>query len=219
MESARSSDLSLNGDPYGGISTPVTVRRLVSPRRLALLNRWRRMSSRSRVRVFGFALLGVAFGGAIFALFHRALSYFLSVPDFGPVLTYKLLGMVFVTFFSILLFSNVVASLSSFYLSRDLDRLVAAPVPTRRLFHARFVETVLDSSWMMLVFALPAFLAYGVVHRTGPAFYLATALTLPFFLVIPAALAVVVVMRKCDSARRVVVPSSKTMPSSRSMRP
>jgi ABC-2 type transport system permease protein len=190
MESARSSDLSLNGDAYGGISTPATVRRLVSPRRLALLNRWRRMSSRSRVRLFGFALLGLAFGGAIFALFHRALSYFLSVPDFGPVLTYKLLGMVFVTFFSILLFSNIVTALSSFFLSRELDRLVAAPISVRQLFYARLAETVIDSSWMLLLFALPAFLAYGVVHATGPMFYLATALVLPPFVLIPAALGV-----------------------------
>jgi ABC-2 type transport system permease protein len=188
MDGARSSDAALaDAGESGG-----TVRRLLSPRALAARNRWRHTSRQGRLRLFGFALLALAFGGGIFVLFHRALTYFLSVPEFGPVLTYKLLGMVFVTFFSILLFSNVVASLSSFYLSRDLDRLVAAPVPTRRLFHARFVETVLDSSWMMLVFALPAFLAYGIVHGTGPAFYAATALTLPFFLVIPAALGVVV---------------------------
>ena len=94
------------------------------------------------------------------------------MPEFGPVLTYKLLGMVFITFFSILLFSNIVTSLSTFFLSRELDRLVAAPIALRHLFYARFAETMIDSSWMMLVFALPAFLAYGVVHATGPAFYL-----------------------------------------------
>jgi len=128
----------------------------------------------------------------VFVFFHRALSYFVSVPEFGPVLTYKLLGMVFVTFFSILLFSNIVTSLSTFFLSRELDRLVAAPIALRHLFYVRFAETVIDSSWMMLVFALPAFLAYGVVHATGPAFYLVTALTLPPFLIIPAALGVCV---------------------------
>ena len=73
-------------------------------------------------------LLGVAFWIAIFVFFYRALRYFLSVPEFGPVLTYKLLGMVFLTFFSILLFSNIITALSTFFLSRELDRLVAAPV-------------------------------------------------------------------------------------------
>ena len=63
------------------------------------------------------------------------------------MLTYKLLGMVFVTFFSILLFSNIITALSTFFLSRELDRLVAAPVSLRQLFYARLAETVIDSSW------------------------------------------------------------------------
>ena len=166
------------------------VRNLLTPRVLAARGRYRRLGPRGRLRLGGFLLLGLGFGGAIFVFFYRALVYFLSVPEFGPVLTYKLLGMVFITFFSILLFSNIVTSLSTFFLSRELDRLVAAPIALRHLFYARFVETMIDSSWMMLLFALPAFLAYGVVHATGPAFYLVTALTLPPFLMIPAAIGI-----------------------------
>jgi ABC-2 type transport system permease protein len=173
-------------------SAPQVMRQLLNPRLLAVRGRYRRLGSRGRARLFGFLLLALGFGGAIFVFFHRALLYFLSVPEFGPVLTYKLLGMVFVTFFSILLFSNIVTSLSTFFLSRELDRLVAAPIALRHLFYARFAETVIDSSWMMVLFALPAFLAYGVVHATGPGFYLVTALTLPPFLIIPAALGICV---------------------------
>jgi len=178
------------GAPAG--RTWATLRTLASPRGLAMRNRWRRLSRSGRWRLGGFAVLALGFGTAVFLFFQRALSYFLSVPEFGPVLTYKLLGMVFLTFFSILLFSNIVASLSTFFLSRELDRLVAAPIPLRQLFYARFAETTLDSSWMLLVFALPAFLAYGVVHGTGPIFYLATALVLPPFVLIPAAIGVTV---------------------------
>ncbi len=166
------------------------LRLLLAPRFMASRNRYKRYSHAARVRLGGFAVLALAFAGAVFAFFYRALSYFLAVPDFGPILTYKLLGMVFVTFFSILLFSNIVASLSTFFLARELERVVAAPVPTRNLFYARFAETIIDSSWMMLLFSAPAFLAYGVVHGTGPAFYLVTAATLPPFLVIPAAIGV-----------------------------
>jgi len=163
---------------------------LFAPRTLAARNRYRRYSRADRMRLAGFGLLALAFAAAVFAFFYRALGYFLSVPDFGPVLTYKLLGMVFVTFFSILLFSNVVTSLSTFFLARDLERVVAAPVPLRQLFYARFAETVIDSSWMMLLFSAPAFLAYGVVHDTGIGFYLMTAATLPPFLMIPAAIGI-----------------------------
>jgi len=166
------------------------LRQLLAPRLLASRNRYRRLGRRGRVQLGGFLLLALGFGTAIFVFFYRALNYFLSVPEFGAVLTYKLLGMVFVTFFSILLFSNIITALSTFFLSRELDRLVAAPIALRQLFLSRFVETMIDSSWMMLLFALPAFLAYGVVHGTGPAFYIVTILTLPPFLIIPAALGI-----------------------------
>ncbi|MFI5365611.1 MAG: hypothetical protein ACHQ4J_08310 [Candidatus Binatia bacterium] len=150
----------------------------------------RRLDRRGRVQLGALTGLGIAFWTAIFIFFYRVLRYFLSVPDFGPVLTYKLLGMVFLTFFSILLFSNVITALSTFFLSRELDRLVAAPIPPPSFFSARFGDTLIESSWMVLMFAVPAFLAYGVAHHAGVLFYLATVLTLPAFLFIPAAIGV-----------------------------
>jgi len=165
---------------------------LLSPRFRAIRNRLRRLDRRGRVQLTILAALGLAFWVAVFVFFFRVLRYFLSVPDFGPVLTYKLLGMVFLTFFSILLFSNIVTGLSTFFLSGELDRLMAAPVSRGLFFSARFGDTLIESSWMVVMFAIPAFLAYGIAHRAGPLFYVATALTLPPFLVIPAAIGVAV---------------------------
>ncbi len=190
---SRPLNLPVYGDaPTGATAPPTPPHRLLAPRLLAARNRYRRLSRGGRLRLAGFAALALAFGAGIFVFFFRALSYFLAVPDFGPVLTYKLLGMVFVTFFSLLLFSNIITALSTFFLAHDLDRLVAAPISTRRFFYARCGETLIDSSWMMVLFALPAFLAYGVAHGTGPAFYVMTALTLPPFVIIPAALGIIV---------------------------
>jgi hypothetical protein len=116
------------------------------------------------------------------SIVYRSLAYFLGFPEFGSILTYKLLNMILVVFFSILAFSNVVTALSTFYLSEDLDRIVAAPIAAHTFFYARFVDTLLESSWMIVMFAVPAFLAYGVSHDAGPAYYLVAALTLPPFL-------------------------------------
>ena len=52
------------------------------------------------------------------------------------------LSWLFLTFLSFLAFSGVVTALSTFFLADDLRLLVAAPVATRRLFHARFFRTV-----------------------------------------------------------------------------
>jgi ABC-2 type transport system permease protein len=165
---------------------------LLSPRWRAARNRARRLDRREKTLLACFGALGVGFWVAIFVFFYRVLRYFLSVPDFGPVLTYKLLSMVLLTFFSILLFSNIITALSTFFLSSELARLVAAPLSRSTLFYARFGETIIESSWMVLAFAVPAFLAYGIAHRAGPLFYLATVVTLPPFLVIAAAIGIAV---------------------------
>jgi ABC-2 type transport system permease protein len=165
---------------------------LLSPRWRAVRNRARRLDRRGKILLGFFGVLGAAFWAAIFVFFYRVLCYFLTVPDFGPVLTYKLLGMVLLTFFSILLFSNIITALSTFFLSRELEQLVSAPVPRSMFFYARLVDTLIESSWMVLAFAVPAFLAYGIAHRAGPIFYAASAATLPLFIVIPAAIGVAI---------------------------
>jgi ABC-2 type transport system permease protein len=165
---------------------------MLSPRWRAARNRARRLDRRGKILLGFLGALGAAFWAALFVFFYRVLCYFLTVPDFGPVLTYKLLGMVLLTFFSILLFSNIITALSTFFLSRDLERLVAAPVRRSTFFYARFADTLIESSWMVLAFAVPAFLAYGIAHQAGPIFYAAAAVTLPLFIAIPAAIGVAI---------------------------
>jgi ABC-2 type transport system permease protein len=164
---------------------------LLIPRFLAMRNGLRRMDHGGQARTLLLAALIVLFWGGIFWFFHRTLDYFRTIPDLGPVLSQKLLSMIFLTFFAILLFSNVITSLSTFFLSRDLLLLVPAPVPPSCLFAAKFIETLVDSSWMVLLFSGPAFLAYGVVHGGGLAYYLMVLLTFVPFLVVPAALGVI----------------------------
>lgn len=163
---------------------------LLYPRRRALHYRALQLWSTGRLQLVGLVALAALFWAGVFYLFHRALGYFLAFPEFGTILTYKLLSMVFVVFFSVLVFSNVVTALSTYYLSEDLDRVVAAPLAPHVFFYGRFVDTVLESSWMIMMFAAPAFLAYGVAHQAAAAFYLIAALTLPPFIAIPAAIGV-----------------------------
>lgn len=167
---------------------------LLRPRRQILANRWRRSDTSGRGRALVLGILGLAFWVAIFVFFGKVLAYFREVPELGPVLAERLLDMVLLTFFSLLLFSNIVTALSSYFLAADLTLLLAAPVPPGRLHVARFVETLWDSSWMVLMFGFPIFLAYGVVHQAGAPFYLATLAVLPPFVVIPCAIGVTITM-------------------------
>jgi hypothetical protein len=64
-------------------------------------------------------------------------------------LAYQLLLIILLTFLSMLLFSNLVASLSTFFLARDLELLHGAPVSRDKFFFARLIQTTVNSSWMV----------------------------------------------------------------------
>src|SRR5205085_2598195 len=69
----------------------------------------------------------------------------------------------------------------------DLKLLLTAPVSVGRLFHARFVRTVGQSSWMVVIFLAPVLLGIGRARCAGLAFYLRAALTVVPFAIIPVA--------------------------------
>src|SRR6266576_2203933 len=109
-------------------------------------------------------VFGVLFWAFIFGVVFRLLKYFRGVPEIGPLLAGKLLGLILVGFFSILLLSNVITALSSFFLARDLDLLVAAPVEWLRVYGAKLIATVVHSSWMLLVMGVPLFAGFGIAY-------------------------------------------------------
>ncbi len=132
--------------------------------------------------------LATGFCVLTFFVFRRVLLYFRSVELFGDLLAAQLLGMILLTFFSILLISNIIASLTTFFLAEDLNLILARPVTFDRLYYARLAETLFHSSWMVLFFGLPIFIAYGWVYGASLPYYLTTLGILLPFLVIPAAL-------------------------------
>src|SRR6186713_1157069 len=121
-------------------------------------------------RFFLLSLIGMLFWVFIYTLLYKLLVYFRGVPDLGPFLAGKLLGMILIGFFSILLLSNVITALSSFFLARDLDLL----------------ETGVNSSWMVVLLAVPMFAAFGSAYHGGWLFPLLVIGVFVPFLVVPA---------------------------------
>ena len=191
--------------------TLVVERRPDPPLLHLLVPKW--LTARSRAsgaergrgaRIALLATVGLLFWTFIFAVLYRLLVYFRGVEEIGPLLAGKLLGLMLLSFFSILLLSNVITALSSFFLARDLDLLVSAPVDWLQLYGAKLLETVVASSWMVVLMAIPMLSAYGIVYHGGPLFpLLAAAIMLPL-LVIPAALgsAVTLLLVNIFPARR-----------------
>jgi ABC-2 type transport system permease protein len=130
-------------------------------------------------------VVGIAFWVLIFAVIYRLLAYFRGIPEIGPLLAGKLLGLILVSFFGMLLLSNVISALSTFFLAKDLDQLVAGPVDWLRLYIARLIETCAHSSWMVVLMAVPMFTAYGIVFDGGPMFALVVLSVFIPFIVLP----------------------------------
>ncbi len=181
----------------------VSVRHLLRPKWLSARARGRSARTRgSRALLLG--AVGLLFWAVVMAVLIRLLTYFRGIPEIGSLLAGKLLGLVMMSFLALLLLSNIITALSTYFLARDLDMVVGAPVDWLRLYGARLVETLVHSSWMVVLMAVPILVAYGHAYGGGLGFVpLSLAVLLPF-LVIPAALgsAVTLLLVNVFPARR-----------------
>jgi len=131
-------------------------------------------------------LVGSLFWGGVFWILFRILKTLRGVEELGPLIPGKMLGLILLSFISILVLSNVITALSSFFLAKDLDLLVSAPVDWLRLYLAKLGETLLHSSWMVALMAVPILTAYGVVYQGGVLFALYALLAIVPMLILPA---------------------------------
>jgi ABC-2 type transport system permease protein len=97
----------------------------------------------------------------------KVVSYFHSQNDLGILLSLKIFQMAWITMFAMLIFSCMVSAVSTLFLSQDNEIVFAAPVPTSDIFFMRYVTTSIYTSWMMVVFSIPIFAAYGTVFQAG----------------------------------------------------
>ena len=125
-----------------------------------------------------FGTIGLLFWGGIFAVSLRVLGYFKEIAELGDILAHKLLSMVLLTFFFLLVFSSILTSLSKLYLSRDLSLVHSIPVPSYKIFIGRWIESTVDSSWMVIVYTLPVFISYGIVYQASLLFYINIIMTI-----------------------------------------
>ena len=148
--------------------------------------------------------VGLIFWAAVFGVLFRVLRYFKGVEEIGALLAGKLLGLALLSFASVLLLSNVITALSAFFLAKDLDLLVSSPVDWLRIYLAKLLETLVNSSWMVTLMAVPIFAAYGIVYRGGPLFPLVAFAAFIPYIVLPAVIgsAVTMILVNVFPARR-----------------
>jgi ABC-2 type transport system permease protein len=182
-----------------------SYRHLLRPKVLTAVSRASKTGERSHGwRWTVVAAIGLLFWSFVLFVLTRVLMVFRNTPEIGALLAGKVLGLVFISFFMILLLSNIITALSTFFLAKDLELLVSAPVNWLTLYAAKLTESMLHSSWMIALMAVPIFAAYGWVYQGGLMFpFIAIATFIPF-LIIPAVAgaAIVIVLVNAFPARR-----------------
>ncbi|MDB9822468.1 hypothetical protein OAC89_02090 [Deltaproteobacteria bacterium] len=178
---------------------------LLSPRIIGLKNGFSGTSSGIRKKAAIMVVVGILFWGLLFVLSSRMLIYFQSVEVIGDLLAHHLLAMILLTFFSLLIFSNIITSLSNLYLSDDLELCHSSPSFLEEVFLSRAIYTLIDSSWMVIVFGLPIMMAYAYVYQPGPGFFIGLLHTGTAVLIISAGIGILFTMTMVS-----IFPAQKT---------
>lgn len=181
-----------------------TLQTITTPKWRSAVNRLRQERSGGNGKFVLLLLVALGFWAAVFGLSFRILRYIQSSGEVGVPLAAKFLSIVLLAFASLLLLSNLITALSSFFLAKDLDLLVSSPVDWLRLYLAKLGETLLHSSWMVVLMAVPIFTAYGLVFKGGPLFPLVVIGALVPYFILPSVIgsAITLVLVNIFPARR-----------------
>ncbi|MBZ0273833.1 hypothetical protein K8I61_17470 [bacterium] len=150
-------------------------------------NTIRRPAKLDRFKSMFFFGLGVLF---FFAVLYGSIAFFQKLAaeePFGSILVHKLVEFLFMTFLAVLAFSSVITSLNALFLDSDLPMLVTSPITFGRLYLARFLQALVMTGWMVVVFGIPVFMACGIVFEAPWHFYPWMFVVLSSFIVLPTA--------------------------------
>jgi ABC-2 type transport system permease protein len=68
------------------------------------------------------------------------------------------------------------------------------PISSYKIFISRWIDSTVESAWMVIIFTLPIFLSYGIVYRAGVFYYASIPLTLMPLVINASAISTAMVM-------------------------
>ncbi|THB78162.1 MAG: hypothetical protein D6B25_04955 [Desulfobulbaceae bacterium] len=140
------------------------------------------------------SLLGLAICVVLYLVTWRTVAYFHAQNELGIILSMKIFQMAWITIFAMLIFSSMITSVSTLYLSKDNELMVASPAGIDELFNMRLITTFFNTSWMVLLFSIPIFAAFGVVFDSGILYWPLLLAAIPATSFTASAIAVVIII-------------------------
>ncbi len=168
------------------------VPHLIRPRLVAL--RHRLFDQKRSTSIIFRDMLMLCFGLCVmYAVYHGTYRGLVMLEDFedvaylSPSIPFSIL---FLMLFMMLLISNSITALGSFFLARDLELILSAPFSRFRFFTEKLISIIALTSWMPLLFLIPFFIAYGQVYDAPLEYVYFIVLGLPPYILIASLLAV-----------------------------
>ncbi len=124
------------------------------------------------------ALFLVIYGIAAYALVAAGLGFVHKLPLLGPLLTERLVYVLFFFFFVMLVISNATITSISLFRRKEMEWQVALPIPVRGIVMWKTMEGVFLASWGLLILSAPILVALGRVFHAGWLFYTVGALAM-----------------------------------------
>lgn len=155
--------------------------------------RARHTARHSRLLSGTILLFLVAYLIAGYLMFCRGLEYMTALPGIGRLLTERIIYMTYFFFMVMLVFSNAVLLYSGLFRGKETPWLLTTPVSPRAIFLWKTIESFLVSSWGLAILSAPLLASIGRTFGAGPGFYFKCAVIYPPLLMLPAAVAALLV--------------------------
>lgn len=138
----------------------------------ALRGRIHAKLSRDRLMTGTIGAFMLVYAIAAHLLVSRGLFFVQKLPLLGPLLTERMLQLMFFFFFIMLVLSNATISGMSLFRRRETGWLLSLPMPTASIVLWKTLEGLLLSSWGLILLSAPILAAFGAAMGATWKFYL-----------------------------------------------
>jgi ABC-2 type transport system permease protein len=145
---------------------------LAKSQRRMLQHQVAEMLAKNRLLVFTIGGFLGFYCVAAYVMVSRGLDFISKTPLFGPLLTERLVYVLFFFFFVMLVISNATITGMGLFRRKDMEWQVALPLPFRSLVIWKTLEGMALASWGLMILSAPILLALGQILNGGTLFYL-----------------------------------------------
>ena len=137
-----------------------------------LVNRVTKGLRTNRLMMLTITSFLLVYAGTSYFLVAKGIDYVHRLPVLGPLLTERLVYLMFFLFFVMLVISNATITGMGLFRRREAEWQVALPIPPRALVMWKTLEGMALASWGLMVLSAPILAALGRAFDAGPSFYL-----------------------------------------------